>query len=123
MERKALLKAIDTNRGDVYVQIFAIAGSDSMTVKVNRQNLFDTVKQMGEGETGYRLIVEAGRNYFLPEIDYEFEPLEDRTTDAEIEAKVDLSQAPAEEAAPKDPIRDVPYAGNFDYAKREFKAA
>jgi len=131
MDRKTLLKAIDTNRGDVFAPVVAFAGSDVLYVKVNRQYLFDSVKAMPEGETGFRLHVQDGRNFFDPEVE-----AEEVATDREIEEKVDLTQAPADDVvdaltdalfvkakAPVDPIRDVPYASNFDYEKREFKAA
>jgi len=131
MDRKTLLKAIDTNRGDVFAPVVAFAGSDVLYVKVNRQYLFDSVKAMPEGETGFRLHVQDGRNFFDPEVE-----AEEAATDREIEEKVDLTQAPADDVvdaltdalfvkakAPVDPIRDVPYASNFDYEKREFKAA
>lgn len=131
MDRKTLLKAIDTNRGDVFAPVVAFAGSDVLYVKVNRQYLFDSVKAMPEGETGFRLHVQDGRNFFDPEVE-----AEEAATDREIEEKVDLTQAPADDVvdaltdalfvkakAPADPIRDVPYASNFDYEKREFKAA
>jgi len=131
MDRKTLLKAIDTNRGDVFAPVVAFAGSDVLYVKVNRQYLFDSVKAMPEGETGFRLHVQDGRNFFDPEVE-----AEEAVTDREIEEKVDLAQAPADDVvdaltdalfvkakAPVDPIRDVPYASNFDYDKREFKAA
>ena len=131
MDRKTLLKAIDTNRGDVFAPVVAFAGADILYVKVNRQYLFDSVKAMPEGETGFRLHVQDGRNFFDPEVE-----AEEAATDREIEEKVDLTQAPADDVvdaltdalfvkakAPVDPIRDVPYASNFDYEKREFKAA
>lgn len=132
MDRKTLLKAIDTNRGDVFAPVVAFAGADILYVKVNRQYLFDSVKAMPEGETGFRLHVQDGRNFFDPEVE-----AEEAATDREIEEKVDLAQAPVEPTigelidealfvkakAHADPIRDVPYASNFDYEKREFKAA
>ena len=87
MDRKTLLKALYNNPGNLFVPVVAAAGSSIMYLKVNRFDLYKKVRDGLPGETGYSLIERAGVLY-LEASD---------AVDAEIEAKVDLSQAPVEE--------------------------